>query len=45
MLGPEKNVIWLKEIQYKSKAIPLQAGTDPECSRRSRLPYFKTVNT
>jgi hypothetical protein len=29
----------------KGKAIPLQAWTDPESSRRSRLPYFKTVGT
>jgi hypothetical protein len=27
------------------KAIPLQALTDPEGSRRLRLPYFKTVGT
>jgi hypothetical protein len=27
------------------KAIPLQAWTDPEVSRRLRLPDFKTVGT
>ena len=27
----------------KGKAIPLQAWTDPECSRRLRLPDFKTI--
>jgi hypothetical protein len=29
----------------KSKAIPLQAGTGPEDSRRLRLPDFKTIGT
>ena len=29
----------------KGKAIPLQAWTDPEVSRRLRLPDFKTVGT
>jgi len=29
----------------KSKAIPLQAWTGPENSRRLRLPDFKTVGT
>jgi len=29
----------------KFKAIPLQAWTDPEGSRRLRLPDFKTINT
>jgi hypothetical protein len=28
-----------------SKAIPLQPLTDPEGSRRLRLPDFKTINT
>jgi len=27
------------------KAIPLQAWTGPECSRRMRLPDFKTFDT
>jgi len=27
----------------ESKAIPLEAWTDPEESRRLRLPYFKTM--
>jgi len=30
---------------YKGKAIPLQAWTGPEVSRRPRLPDFKTVGT
>jgi len=29
----------------KSKAIPLQAWTGPEGSRRLRLPDFKTIGT
>jgi hypothetical protein len=29
----------------KVKAIPLQAWTSPEGSRRSRLPNFKTIST
>jgi hypothetical protein len=29
----------------KGKAIPLQAWTDPEGSRRLRLPDFKTIHT
>jgi hypothetical protein len=29
----------------KGKAIPLQVWTDPEGSRRLRLPDFKTVST
>jgi len=29
----------------EGKAIPLQAWTGPEGSRRVRLPYFKTIST
>jgi hypothetical protein len=29
----------------KGKAIPLQALTDPEGSRRLRFPHFKTIDT
>jgi len=29
----------------KGKAIPLQAWTSPECSRRLKLPDFKTIGT
>ena len=29
----------------KAKAIPLQAWTGPEVSRRLKLPDFKTINT
>jgi len=33
----------LKWITKKSKAIPLQAWTGPEGSRRLRLPDYKTI--
>ena len=32
-------------IKGKGKAIPLQAWTGPEVSRRLRLPDFKTIGT
>jgi hypothetical protein len=32
-------------ILVKVKAIPLQAWTGPEDSRRLRLPDFKTIDT
>jgi hypothetical protein len=32
-------------VKVKGKAIPLQAWTDPEVSRRFRLPDFKTIAT
>jgi hypothetical protein len=32
-------------LKLKVKAIPLQAWTDPEGSRRLMLPDFKTVGT
>ena len=35
----------LHTSRKKGKAIPLQAGTGPEGSRRLRLPDFKTVGT
>jgi len=38
----------ISEFQYttnKGKAIPLQAWTDFEVSRRLRLPDFKTIGT
>jgi len=34
-----------KVTGHKGKAIPLQAWTGPEGSRRLRLPDFKTVST
>jgi hypothetical protein len=33
------------DVYYKGKAIPLQALTGPEGSRRLRLPDFKTIGT
>ena len=32
-------------VQSKGKAIPLQAWTGPEGSRRLRFPDFKTIDT
>jgi len=37
ILAPDRNV--------KGKAIPLQAWTGPEGSRRLRLPDFRTIGT
>jgi len=37
--------IFYKYIKGKGKAIPLQAWTGPEGTRRSRLPDFKTFGT
>jgi len=42
MKGEGEVVICKKK---KGKAIPLQAWTGPESSRRLRLPYFKTIGT
>jgi len=39
-LGNEKNRVKVKCI---GKAIPLQAWTGPEGSRRMRLPHFKAI--
>jgi len=33
------------QVSKKGKAIPLQAWTGPEGSRRLRLPDFKTIGT
>jgi hypothetical protein len=32
-------------VKVKGKAIQLQAWTDPEDSRRLRIPHFKTIGT
>jgi len=37
--------ILVAQYEVKGKAIPLQAWTDPEGSRRLRLPDFKTFGT
>jgi len=34
-----------RKLAVKGKAIPLQAWTGPEGSRRLRLPDFKTIGT
>jgi hypothetical protein len=39
-VGKEEVVPVLKENKGKGKAVPLQAWTGPEGSRRSRLPDF-----
>jgi len=36
---------WVPYKAYKGKAIPLQAWTGPEVSRKLRLPDFKTFST
>jgi hypothetical protein len=41
----EKNKQRLCSMSKKGKAIPLQAWTGPEGSRRLRLPDFKTIGT
>jgi hypothetical protein len=33
------------QVKVKVKAVPLQTLTDPEGSRRLRLPDFKKINT
>jgi hypothetical protein len=37
------DITW--DIKGKGKAIPLQASTGPERSRRLRLPDFKAIDT
>jgi len=39
------NQLSSNESLGKGKAIPLQARTGPEGTRRSRLPDFKTIGT
>jgi len=34
-----------KVVKKKAKAVPLQAWTGPEGSRRLRIPEFKTIDT
>ena len=41
----EERKLRVSENRVKGKAIPLQAWTGPEGSRRLRLPDFKTVGT
>jgi len=42
LLGPDQKY---EGGVVKGKAVPLQAWTDPEGSRRLRLPAFKTIGT
>jgi hypothetical protein len=35
----------ISKVKQSKKAIPLQAWTVPETSRRLRLPDFKTIGT
>jgi hypothetical protein len=47
---PIKHVVFVRQqlkiyFIHKGKAIPLQAWTGPEGSRRLRLPDFKTIGT
>jgi hypothetical protein len=37
--------VFCRVTPFKGKAIPLQAWTGPEGSRKLRLPHFKTVGT
>ena len=41
----KKYSIFTSKGKGKGKAIPLQAWTGPEGSRRMRLPDFKTIGT
>jgi len=43
MLLKSKNLKYISQTLGRGKAIPLQAWTGPECSRRLRLPDFMTV--
>jgi hypothetical protein len=38
-------ILCLPVVEVKGKAIPLQTWTDPEGSRRLRIPDFKTIGT
>ena len=40
-----KTIVPKFDKKVKGKVIPLQAWTEPEGSRRIRLPDFKTVGT
>jgi hypothetical protein len=45
LVGNSEGTSIFRTIRGKGKAIPLQAWTGPEGSRRLRLPDFKTVGT
>ena len=40
-----KATVTVFSVKVTGKAIPLQASTGPEGSRRLRLPDFKTIGT
>jgi len=42
---PNNHQKTIEETFYKGKAIPLQAWTGPDGSRRLRFPDFKTIGT
>jgi hypothetical protein len=44
-IGYDINIVFAGDMSVKGKAIPLQAWTGPEDSRRLRLPDFKTIGT
>jgi len=43
--GQRIDHIYMRCVKGKNKAIPLQAWTGPEGSRRLRFPDFKTIGT
>ena len=44
-MGHIYSIVWTESLNTKGKAIPLQAWTGPEGSRRFRFPDFKTIST
>jgi hypothetical protein len=44
-LGSTQPLTEISKVKVKGKAIPLQAWTGLEDSRKLRLQYFKTVGT
>jgi len=45
LISDKEYFIILLKCKGKGKTIPLQAWTDPEGSRRLRLPDFKKIGT
>jgi len=46
-IGVSDMDVWMDRLgicKGKGTAIPVQAWTGPNCSRRLRLPYFKTIS-
>jgi hypothetical protein len=44
-MGESKYIVPVINNKVNGKAIPLQAWTDPEGSRRLRFPEFRTICT